>query len=223
MIAQEYINHLLPSVKKGDYTEKAFDWMDEFNVRHLPVVEDGVYYGLISESDLFGLEFAQNTPYQEHQDLESKDFYVSAEMHIYEVLKLVGESEQDIIPVLSSDQEYLGTIIVKDLVRAVSEIFTSQVPGAIIVLKVDAIHYSLAEISRLIEADSARILSTYVRHLEDDPKVMLVTIKLNIENISHILATLERFDYNIYAQFSTEDLDESSTERLQMLLKYLEI
>ncbi|MEH0154214.1 CBS domain-containing protein [Limibacter armeniacum] len=223
MIAQEYINQLVPSVQKGDPTDKIFDWMDEFGVQQLPVVENGKYYGIISESDLFDLDLTHGVNSLEYALIKHQEVYVTQYMHLYEVLYAVEEHDTDILPVLDDQKHYIGSIIIKDLVKAVASMFASQMPGGIVVLQVDAIQYSLAEISRLVESNNTRILSTYIQHIPDDPQKMLVTLKVNTKDLSYIIATFERFNYQIISQFSDEDVRNNRSERIQMLLKYLEL
>ena len=50
MIARELIKDDVPPIKPFESMEKALDWMDEFRVSHLPVVDGSQYYGLVSEN-----------------------------------------------------------------------------------------------------------------------------------------------------------------------------
>jgi len=49
MVARELINHMIPPLKKNDLAKKATAWMEKLRINQLPVIENGIYCGLISE------------------------------------------------------------------------------------------------------------------------------------------------------------------------------
>ena len=55
MIAKELINDSFPPLKVSDTGLKAINWMEEFRVEHLPIVDGLNYVGLISEEDVLKL------------------------------------------------------------------------------------------------------------------------------------------------------------------------
>ena len=52
MIAKDLITDEIPPLTHTDTGEVALRWMDEFKVSHLPVLKNGNFVGLISESDI---------------------------------------------------------------------------------------------------------------------------------------------------------------------------
>ncbi len=52
MTAREMIADVVPTVKTSDSVQKVLDRMAEFRVRHLPIVNDVQFLGLISDEDL---------------------------------------------------------------------------------------------------------------------------------------------------------------------------
>ena len=53
MLASEHINTLLPYLSPNDSVEKAINWMEEYKMQHLPVVENEQYIGLLAENTIF--------------------------------------------------------------------------------------------------------------------------------------------------------------------------
>ena len=90
-------------------------------------------------------------------------------------------------------------------------------------LSMDQRDYSMAEISRLIEENNAKILGSSVKQDDFDPSKIKLTLKLNTLALSNITATLERFDYKIIARFQETNIREDQRQKVDMLLKYLEI
>ena len=56
-----------------------------------------------------------------------------------------------------------------------------------------------------------------------DNEVILVTLKINKSDLGRIIATFERYDYDVYSSFHQTTLPDIDQERLNMLLKYLSI
>ena len=53
MIAKSFLSALIPAIKSSETAEKALIWMSDFHIKHLPVIEDGRFLGVISEDDIF--------------------------------------------------------------------------------------------------------------------------------------------------------------------------
>ena len=71
----------------------------------------------------------------------------------FEVVQIAVENELEVIPVKDEEGDYSGLITLPDTVSAFANITGAQMPGAILVLSMDAKDYSLTEISRLAEAE----------------------------------------------------------------------
>ena len=52
MRAIDLITEEIPPLVHSDTGEKAINWMDEFKVSHLPVLKNGNFVGVVSESDI---------------------------------------------------------------------------------------------------------------------------------------------------------------------------
>ena len=96
-------------------------------------------------------------------------------------------------------------------------------PGTIIVISMPQIDYSMAEISRIIESEYGKILSSFIENHPEDASMIRVTIKLNVESAKNIISALERFGFTISSIFGKEDEDQIEKERLDTLMKYLKI
>ena len=127
------------------------------------------------------------------------------------------------VAVLSDSGAFEGVIALEDTINAFAESTAVQEPGAILVLLMNQRDYSLAEISRLIEAENAKILSSTVNSDPKDISLLRVTLKLNKTEVSHITASLERFGYKIIGRFQEEDIKSNDQERFDLLMRYLNI
>ncbi len=221
MIAEELINQMIPPLKISDSAQKAKTWMEELHLYQLPVVEDINYKGLITEERILDLENLNQELSQ--VKLEAENIFVKAGTHFYDVVKLALKNKLQVIAVLGEDKGFLGVISVNDTASAIAQMFATQGPGGILVLSLKENDYSLSQISRLVESNDAKILSSFVVTDENNPAYIKVTLKLNRMDLSRIIATFERYEYRIVAHFQESELMTNDKERLDLLLKYLNI
>ncbi|MCU0451782.1 MAG: CBS domain-containing protein [Bernardetiaceae bacterium] len=221
MTAQEFINPLVPPLKLTDTVQKALNWMNEFRVHQLPVVDESHYLGILAEDQLY--ESTQpDEPVGRFQFLHPRAA-VSEHRHFYDVIKEAHANDLQVIAVVDDLGRYKGAITIKDTVTALARTYATQSPGGIIVLSMPEYDYSLAEIARLVESNNAKILSSYVESDPYDPTLIKVTLKLNLIDLTRVIATLERFEYRLIAKFQEMETVDHDKDRLGMLLRYLEI
>jgi predicted transcriptional regulator len=193
----------------------ALDLMDQFRISHLPVVENGKLLGLISEDSLMDLESLQG----DSAGLPLLRAQALKDAHILDVLKVAGEHRLSIVPVVDAENNYLGSIRLEDLLEKTSEMQGANQRGGIVVLEMWDKDYSMQQISRIIEENNAKILSTTVSPGEGGK--IEVNIKINQPDMNAILSSFERFGYFIKASFQelayTEDLRKRYDELMRIL------
>jgi len=212
---------MIPPLKKTDPAKKATAWMEELRINQLPVIENGVYCGVISEELI--LEDNDDSKKVSEYELQGKTCVVNENQHFYDVLKIVSDSSVQLVAVLDDSEIFLGVISVKDTVTAFAQSAAVQSPGGILILSLKQIDYSLSEISRLVESNGAKILGSIVYNDVLDANMMKLTLKINKTDLSAIIATFERFDYKIIAKFEDSEMESSDKERLDILFRYLDI
>ena len=219
MIAKELINYMIPPLKTSDPISKVKLWMRELRVFELPVTEDDKFLGLITEDQLDEVADGDLNDY----DLEGEGAVVLQHQHYYEVLKIANREAVSLVAVIDDYGKYLGVIALEDIVEAFSKTSAVRGPGTVISLTLNTIDYSLSEISRLIEENGVKILSSYVVNVDSDPSKIKLTLKLNEEEVGHVIATLTRFGYTVETSYKENSKEEQERERLDGLLNYLKI
>lgn len=219
MLAKELISEIVPSLKTSDTGQKALNWMEVFRVSHLPIVNNREFLGLISDTDIYDLNMAEEAIGNHKLSLFSP--YVYEDQHIYEVIELISRLKLTVVPVLDRENNYLGLITQNELITYFSKMTAVHQPGAIIVLELNQNDYSLSQIAQIFESNDARILSLYVRPHEDSTRMEIV-IKINRTELQGILQTLERYNYEVRASYMEEDDMSSLLEsRYEAFMKYL--
>jgi acetoin utilization protein AcuB len=221
MIAEDLINHMLPPLKGTDDAHKAIVWMEEFRCAYMPVVDDEKLLGFISEEII--LETNEIEKQVKDFDLVGQNCYVHLDTHFYDILKIAANNKLQMVAVLNQDQSYCGVITIQDTLTSFAQTAAVQLPGGILVLSMNHTDYSLAEISRLIEENHAKVLSSIVKEDPLDSVKLRLTLKINQLDLSRIVATLERFGYKVIGRYHETKPIGDDRERIDMLLRYLDI
>lgn len=221
MLANDLINDLILPLRTSDTGSTALSWMDEMRVSHLPIVNSEAFLGLISEKEIYDMNDF-NEPLGNYQLSHTRP-YVLFDQHLFEVIRLVHSMKLSLIPVLDANENYLGCITQSKLLEEMAEVGSLKQPGGIIVLQMNEIDYSLHEIARIVESNDAKILSCYTRTFTDSTRIEL-TLKLNKIDVSSVIQTFNRFDYQIVAFFTDENnYDDLLRDRFDALMNYLSI
>ncbi len=218
MKAIELISEEIPPLTHTDTGEKALRWMDEFKVSHLPVLKNGNFVGVISESDILDKMDVQDTLDKLFDHLPRP--YVNENAHIYEVLAKISEHKLSVLPILDDNEKYLGCTSIHNLITKIANTGSIKESGGIIVLEVNAVDYSMAQIAQIVESNNAKILSSYIMSPSDSNKLE-VTLKINQIELDRIIRTFERYDYTIKASFQKSSGDEDVQFRYDALMNYL--
>ncbi|MCK5821668.1 MAG: CBS domain-containing protein [Bacteroidales bacterium] len=219
MLAKELISDVVPAVKTSDSGAQVLNWMDHFRISHMPIVNNSDFLGLISDTDIYALDNPDEAIGNHHLSLFSP--FVEANKHLYEVIELANRLKLTVIPVLNQGEDYLGVITMTELVDQFAHLISADQPGAILVFSMTAHDYSLTEIARIVEENNARILNSNVVTILDTSQVE-VTIKTNKTDVSSIIRSFERYDYNIRAKFMDDaELDDMYRSKYEEFMRYL--
>ena len=219
MIAENLITTAVLPLQTSDTGKDSLEAMESFNVRHLPIVNNRQLLGLISEDDIL--------IHNIHEPIGSFELslikpYVKNNDHIYEVMRLLAEHQLTVIPVIDEDGNYIGMVSLEDVLNYFAKTAAFSESGSIVVLEFQVRNYSLAEIARLVEAERAQILSTFVTS-HPGSSLVEVTLKINRKEIHTIINAFERFGYDIKASYNEEEYLESLQERYDALMSYLSV
>ena len=219
MTAQDLLSQDIVPLRTSDTGDEAMEMMHDFFVQHLPIVNDRELLGLLSENDIL-----------EHDSSEAVGSYalslsharVRANDHLYEVMRLVAQYELTAVPVVDAENNYQGLITSSDLLNYYARSASFTEVGSIIILEVQRRDYSLAEIARIAEGENAIILSSFVESVGDG-SLLQVTLKVNREHVAAILATFERFGYEVNGTFNEGRTVDTLRERYDALINYLNV
>lgn len=220
MLAAELIDPMLPALKPTDTVGQALEWMQEHRIGQLVMTDLGEYRGIVSEDLLLDVP-DEHRPLSDVMQLHNLIFALEGQ-HLFELLRLVVDNNLDVLAVVGEGNEFLGTISAAELLRQFSQDLGVQEVGAIVVLTLDERDYSMAEISRLVESNNVKIISSYFSgSAVGSSNRSQLTLKLNRQEVVSVISTLERFGYQIDGVFASAPIESIDQERLDSLLRYL--
>jgi CBS domain-containing protein len=203
-----------------DPVSQALDLMADFHVTHLPVVTGDKLAGLVSEEGLLNAE-NDNILLSQLQNGFS-GIVAHADAFFFEAVQLLNEHALTLIPVVAANAEYTGSILATDLLRQLGRVVGASDAGGIIVLEMDKLSFSFTEISKLVETNDAQItqLNTYT----DAPAGnFIITLRINKAEISDIVATFQRYEYQVKYYFGEELYENELRNNYDHLMNYLNI
>lgn len=193
--------------------------MEEFHLSHLAIVGDDKYLGLVFEDDLLNQDEADALELMQNR---FSRIAVQAGAHCFEAVQQVNSYRLTVIPVIEKEGDYVGVIAATDLLLALGKLTGAADPGAVIVLEMEQRNFSFSEICKLVETNDAQItqLNTW---WDPHAETLQVTIKINKFEISDILATFQRYEYQVKYYFGEELYENELRSNYDHLMNYLNI
>jgi len=221
LLAANLISEVVPSIKSSEKGKKALNLMDVFRISHIPVVNDSSYLGLISDKLIYDLDL-QKKPIETELD-KLNTSHVHTNQHIFEVAIVMYKLKLSVIGVLDTEHKYLGSITLYDLARRFAKLFSLQEIGGVIVLEMNINNYSLAHISQIVESNDVKILSTFLNR-KPGTQTMEVILKLDREDLSAVMQTFMRYDYNVKNVYLDHTmLTDLYKDRFEQFMKFMNI
>lgn len=220
MLTGELQSETLPYLRPHDKVYQALQLMNDNQVTHLPIVDGDKYIGIISEDDLLQVD-------NDHTELNLLqqsfgNISVKNSEHFLKAIQLAAENGLSVVPVVDNENDIVGAIAYNDLLKHASEFMSLNEPGGLIVLEMNSNQYSFNEISKLVETNDAQITQL---NTTNDPETgtMQVTIRINKPEVSDIVATFQRYEYNVKYFFGDELYANELRSNYDNLMNYLKI
>nr|WP_324292519.1 CBS domain-containing protein [uncultured Macellibacteroides sp.] len=217
MLVKDFITKDIPVLKSFDTVEYGLGLMDDFKLKHLPLIEDGLYRCLVSEKELLSLSGSKSTVGEAVLFAPS----VTESNHLLEALALVARYKLSFLPVILPSGEYVGGITSDGLLNAISDFTNAEAEGSIIMLEVLPLDYSLSDIARLVESNHSHIICM-LSHTDKVTGRLLISIKIDLEDASPVIRSFERFNYTVLYYFMKKGMvDDLLEQRMSELMYYI--
>jgi acetoin utilization protein AcuB len=221
MVAKDLISLDIQPVFPDMTGKDAFRMQSDYHVKHLPVVtREGKLMGVISEDDIFNHKLYEAISEYDFSDIRKSS--VQVDDHLFEVLRVMGESDLTLIPVTDPVGNYQGSVTLDQVVKHLSNTASIAEDGGIIVMDMPSRDYSLTDIARIVEAEDTKIISATITSNQSD-ELLEVTIKLNRPDVMRVVASLERHGYLIKEMHVEDTYQDNTKDRYDALMRYLDV
>jgi acetoin utilization protein AcuB len=194
--------------------------MEEFKVNHLPLLTSKKLTGVVSEDDLHSLH-DNSGKIGDHQFRYLRPI-IHPGQHAFDALKLMSSLQLSLLPVLDDNDNYMGCVTQRSVLDKMAGFAAVMEQGGIIVLELNKNDYSLTQIASIVEGNDAKILSCHVTSLPDSTKIE-VTLKINREDLTRILQTFNRYNYNVKASYHQVGYEDDLKNRFHEFMRFLDI
>ena len=220
MLTVDLISDNIPRLQLQDSIHKAVQLLADFRVTHLPVVSDDKYLGLLSEEDLLDAKDDKQTIEILQQHFINA--FVKDNVHFLNAVNVGLQCDSNVIPVVNEDGELAGVIATPELLKALGNFAGANEIGGIIVLEMERYQFAISEISRIVESNDCTIL--HLNSFADAITGMLtVTLHVNKREIAALVATFERYEYDVIYYFGNENFENEIHSNYRHLMNYLDI
>jgi len=219
LFAQDCIDTSIPFIRLTDTVAYALELMQEYKAEDLAVVDKDLLAGIVTENLLLELDDLLVIETLKENFLQYK---VSEGTHLFDVLKISVENTTFFLPVVNSENEYIGITTPQKLLNNLALNSSLTTSGGIIVLEQETKNYSLTEISRIVESNNAMILHSMMATSANQNR-MQVSLKINKNDLKDIQQSFERYQYNVLAVLHQSEYENQLQERYDSLMRYLEV
>ena len=212
--------YIINDIKPLNNNSKVSDLQLLFNqltYSHIPLKdENNTYLGSFSEADAHCFESEKRLTEYAHT---LENFFVRNNTIWLDVLEAFAKNSTNIMPILDSQNVYLGYYELNDVISLFNETPFFFENGGILVIEKGLSDYSFSEISQIVESNNGKLLGAFVSKMKND--VVQITLKIGNSSLNDIIQTFRRYSYHIVSGHEEDSYNESLKERSDYLNKYL--
>lgn len=218
MKLKQYIINDIRPLNVTDSINNLQHLFNQLTYSHIPIENDGVYLGCISENDAHCFDAAKSIS---DCNYTIEGFFVRPYTNWLDVLEAFAKNDSNIMPVLDAKNNYLGYYELNDIISLFSESPFFTEPGGILIVEKGLQDYSFSEISQIVESNDAKLLGAFVSKIEGD--IIQITLKIGSSGLNDLIQTFRRYSYKIVSGHEEDRYIENLKERSDYLKKYLNI
>ncbi|MEX0684842.1 MAG: CBS domain-containing protein [Balneolales bacterium] len=222
MLVLEIINTDILPLRVADSAQAALDAMKEYKVDELPIVDHTTrkLIGMVSADSLIGNENGKVSLFAVRR---RQPLRITPDQHVFDVAKLMISEKLKLIPVVDEKDNFLGVILKKELLAALSGMLNVSEPGSVITIEQGRQDFTLSEVVRIIESENAKILSIAVQSPGQNSEYFRLSIKVNLTDLSRVKAALNRYDFVIIQESGIDPDPEEYEDRADEFIRFLDL
>ncbi len=215
----DYILKEIKSLTPKSSVEKAQKLFNDYPITHFNVVQNGLFLGSFSESDIQTIE-DKTALLSDYKHLLS-GFFAEEKTTVLGLLQIFANNDATVIPVLDSQKKYLGYYDLCDVLDVFASSPFMQEESETLVVETVEKNFSMARIAQIVETNGGKLLGSYLS--EKKAGNVQATLKVVAQEITEITQTFRRYEYIIVSSHEDDLYLDDLKNRSQYLQKYLNI
>ena len=218
MQLQDFIINDIKPLNVNDTISDLKLLFNQLTYSHIPVENEGVYIGCVSETDAHCFESEKSL---KDCTYALEGFFVKASTNWLDVLEAFAQNNSNIMPILDNENKYIGYYELNDIIQLFNSTPFFSERGGILIVEKGVNDYSFSEISQIVESNDAKLLGAFISKMDGD--LASITLKIGNASLNDIIQTFRRYSYNIVSGHEEDSYIRTLKERSQYLDKYLNI
>ncbi|WP_324720042.1 CBS domain-containing protein [Salinimicrobium sp. HB62] len=218
MNIQPYILNEIKIPRFDSTVSDVLEIFNEFPYSHLPIMQEETYMGCVPVAD--ARVFEPEKKMEEYQ-YALEGFFVRDTDNWIDVLHNFSKNDSNIMPVLNSQNKFLGYLELQDIMNLFTESPFLNNPGGILVVEKGIKDYSFSEICQIVESNGTNVLGAFVSG--SDNERAQITIKTGTTPFNALFQTFRRYGYEVVSQNEEDSFSSNLQDRSRYLDKYLNI
>ena len=201
MSVERYMTKELITIPEDASIQTAIFVMKEHSIRHLPVVKNGLFVGLVTQSDLRGVVIPSL-----YGEISIKDVMIANPIIIHPndsiemAASLIYQHKIGSLPVVK-DNTLVGIITINDILAAFIEMMGVLKQSTRLDLVLRDSPESFEEVSRIIKENGGQVIS--VGMLERDDEATVYSFRLQKgKNLDSVVRHLEQAGHRVVSIFT---------------------
>ena len=191
---------------------------NQLTYSHVPIQKDGIYLGCLSETDVYCFEA---NPKVSDILYAIEGFFVRDNTLWLDVLDRFAVNDSNIIPVLDTNNNYLGYYQMVDIISMFNKMPFFSEAGGIIIVEKSQNDYSFSEICQILESNNVKLLGVFISNFNNG--AAQITIKTQNTGLSAVFESFRRYGYNIVSGHEDDTFVKKLKERSSYLDRYLNL
>ena len=199
MSVERYMSKDVISIGLKSSIQDAISLMREHSIRHLPVVENGMFVGLVTQSDLRGVIIPSLYGEIDIKDVMVADpITVTSNASIEKAATLIYKNKIGALPVIDN-RLLVGIITVTDILAAFIEMMGVLKTSARLDIILRDSPDSFEDVIRIIKQDGGEIISVGIAGGQDD---RTYSFRLTKKNIGQMIKHLKQSGHEVVSSYT---------------------
>jgi acetoin utilization protein AcuB len=217
---KNFIHTQYPFAVVGQTVGDVLSIMEGELIDTIPVIkqeeEQKLYVGIFHHEDLLDLD--ESTIIEAEMVRDKVAATIST--HLFDGIALLVKYQSNILPVVDEKNQLIGCITAFALHECLANAGFLIQEGGITVIEINIQDYSLATLTRIIEAEGVKILAL-INNVNTHTGTVTIHLKLNTVELGAMLQAFDRFQFDVKAVYGYDHYYDDILERYQSFMKFI--